>query len=244
MAVAADAARLVVEPLLAAVFPSRCPACAGLVERPLAGPLCDRCWRGLPRHHGASCRCGVPLPGPRAAACGRCRRGLTPFDAGASLGPYDGALRSLIHELKYRGRLRVADRLAEVLLTQPNVLALLTPDAVLVPVPLHPRRRRERGFNQAERLARQLAARTGHRVVETALVRRRDTPSQAGLSATNRRRNVMGAFVVRRRGRIAGRPVVLVDDVMTTGATVRACAEALRAAGAIQVRVLTLARVA
>src|SRR5207245_7940394 len=106
------------------------------------------------------CRCGLPLPG-RAEACARCRRGLNPFSAGVSLGPYEGGLRAAIHELKYRGRRRVADRLAEILVDRPEARAVLAPPAILVPVPLHPRKRRDRGFNQSELLARALAARSG-----------------------------------------------------------------------------------
>jgi ComF family protein len=149
----------------------------------------------------------------------------------------------VLHELKYRGRRRAARRLAEELLESIAVTRLLTRDAVLVPVPLHPRRRRERGFNQSELLATELARRTGLRVAPAALVRRRDTSPQAGLTAAARRANVAGAFAVRQRARVSGRPVVLVDDVFTTGATARGCARVLREAGASEVRVLTVARV-
>lgn len=229
------------DPLLAAVFPTRCLACRAFLARPTRAPLCASCWRALPRHVMPLCACGGPCGA--AGVCGRCRRGRSPFGLGASLGPYEGSLRALVHELKYRGRRRVAERLAELLLARPDAARLLTPGAVLLPVPLHPRRLRERGFNQAELLARALARRTGLETRPCALVRRKDTRSQTGLSATARRRNVTGAFAVRRRAQVDGCCVVLVDDVATTGATVRACAAALRAAGAAEVRLLTVARV-
>jgi len=110
-------------------------------------------------------------------------------------------------------------------------------------VPLHPRRRRERGFNQAELLAGELSAGTGLEVASGALVRRKDTAPQAGLSAAQRRENVAGAFAVRKRAQIADRVVVVVDDVLTTGATALACARALREGGAGEVRLLAAARV-
>jgi ComF family protein len=159
------------------------------------------------------------------------------------VGPYVGALRLLVHELKFRGRRRVATLLAEALVEDPASAGTLTTEGVLVPVPLHPRRRRARGFNQSEVLAEAIGRRCGLIVAPAALVRRKETAAQTGLSAAARRANVAGAFAVRRRAQIAGRVVVLVDDVVTTGATARACARALRQAGATEVRLLTVARV-
>ncbi len=231
----------VIDPVLALVFSAACPSCGLYLEHPLQGPLCSDCWARVAPAVVTRCRCGRRLS--RGVSCGRCRRGLEPFRAGLSLGPYDGPLRAAIHELKYNGKRRVARRLAEALVSAAGARDLLSADAVLVPVPLHPRRERERGFNQAECLSTAMAAAVGLRHEPRALVRRIDTCSQTGLKAQQRRRNVAGAFAVRRRGAVAGRPVVLVDDVMTTGATLRACAQALRDAGASEVRVVVAARV-
>jgi ComF family protein len=147
-----------------------------------------------------------------------------------------------VQQLKYHGRRRTAARLAALLLEDPSVRRLVDTSDVLVPVPLHPRRLRERGYNQSALLAAALARLTGRPVHEAVLVRRRDTPPQAGRPAAERRRNVAGAFVVRRRGPVDGRVVTVVDDVTTTGATARECARALAGAGAREVRLLTVAR--
>lgn len=231
----------VLDPVLSLVFPSRCPSCAQALERPSKGPLCEACWTRLAPAPALRCRCGRRLPS--GARCGRCRRGLEPLAAGLSLGPYEGPLKAALHELKYRGRRRVARRLAQALLAAPGARGWFEGGAVLVPVPLHPCRQRERGFNQAEEISAQVAGVLGLRHEPRALVRRVDTPSQTGLKAQERRRNVEKAFAVRRRAQIAGRTVVLVDDVMTTGATARACARALLGAGAAEVRLLVAARV-
>ena len=240
--VSTTAARLLVDPVLAVVFPSACPACGRLLAHPGRGPLCEPCWASLPRHRAVACRCGLPLLSG-GSVCGRCRRGRQPFAAGASLGPYEGSLRLVLHQLKYSGRRRAGRRLAEALLEEPAVRALVSSSDVLVPVPLHPRRLRERGYNQAALLAEQIARRSGRPVCADALVRRQDTAPQAGLTAAARRRNVEDAFAVRRRASVTGRTVTLVDDVLTTGATAFACARRLREAGATEVRLLTVARV-
>jgi ComF family protein len=244
VSLAASLARAVVDPVLALVYRAECAACGGAVDRPRSGPLCAACWAALPAHPARVCACGEPLASPLADRCGRCRRGRQPFSRGASLGPYEGALRTVIHELKYRGRRPAAEELARRLAARGEVASALAGGAVIVPVPLHPARRAERGFNQAALLAREIGRRAGLPVCDDALVRRTDTRSQAGLTAAQRRANVQGAFVVRRKALVAGRAVVLVDDVYTTGATARACADALRAAGAAEVRIVTVARVA
>lgn len=242
LSAAADTARRMVEPVLTVVFPSSCGACGRLLTQPTRGPLCGDCWAALPRHDTPRCRCGLPLA-PGSPACGRCRRGRQPLAAATSLGPYEGPLRIAIHELKYRGRRRVAGRLAKTLLESGPARSLVEGSDVLVPVPLHPRRLRERGFNQAALLARELGKEADRRCDERALVRRKDTSPQTGLSSAARRRNVEGAFVVRRRGPVAGKVVTLVDDVFTTGATAYECARALAEAGAREVRLLSVARV-
>jgi ComF family protein len=238
---AQDTVRRLFDPVLAVVFPSSCPACGALLAHSARGPLCERCWQSLPRHPSCGCRCGLPLL-PGRAECGRCRRGRQPFAAGASLGPYEGPLRVLLHQLKFAGRRRAAARLAELLLEDEAVRLLVATSDVLVPVPLHPRRLRERGFNQSALIAEELARGAGRSFSPETLARRRDTAPQSGLKAAERRRNVRDAFVVRRPGFVAGRVVTLVDDVVTTGATAQACALALAAAGAAEVRLLTAAR--
>ena len=135
----------------------------------------------------------------------------------------------------------MAEQLAALLLQEPAVRSVLAPGVELVPVPLHPRRRRERGFNQAELLAAALARGSGLALSPAVLVRRKDTAAQAGLSSAARRRNVAGAFAVRQRTKVSGRTLVLVDDVTTTGATAAACVRALKQAGAVEVRLVTVA---
>jgi ComF family protein len=236
-------ARRLVDPVLAVVFPSACPACGAPVETLGGGPLCEGCWQALPRHPELVCGCGLPLVAG-LSACPRCRRGRQVFAAGCSLGPYEGTLRVAIHELKFSGRRRAAARLAAALLESETARRLVATSDVLVAVPLHPRRLRERGFNQAALIAQELARRGGRPCCPDALVRRLDTAPQAGLSAQARRLNVREAFAVRRRPAVAGKTVTLVDDVVTTGATAQACGRALRAAGAREVRLVSVARVA
>jgi ComF family protein len=154
-----------------------------------------------------------------------------------AIGPYEGALRSIVHALKYGGRRSVAPRLGALMRT--TAADLLHDVDVVIPVPLHWRRKQRRGFNQAEDLARSIGV-----PLLKALKRVRATPSQTDLPAARRHANVRGAFKVRWRVRVAGLRVVLVDDVCTTGATLEACARVLREAGATDIRAVTAARVA
>jgi ComF family protein len=153
-----------------------------------------------------------------------------------AIGPYDGALRAIIHALKYDQRRSVARPLAARMVRE--CASALEAMDIAVPVPLHPRRQRERGFNQAEEIAAHLGL-----PCSTILGRNRATASQIGLPAARRHANVRGAFSLRRGAVISGLRVVLVDDVCTTGATLEACAAVLIQAGAVEVRAVTAARV-
>lgn len=143
--------------------------------------------------------------------------------------------------LKYAGRHRAADRLGARLLARAGCLSILEDADLIVPVPLHPRRFKERGFNQSELLAAALA-KPGRGRLSRCLVRIRNTPSQTDLNARQRRRNVRDAFSTISEPSLGGAVVVLVDDVVTTGATLRECASVLRKGGAREVRSITVAR--
>ena len=172
--------------------------------------------------------------------CALCRAGLRGFDAAYCFGPYEGTLRELIHLYKYRQVQTLARPLAEFLL---SALPLDEHFDAVIPVPLHWRRRWQRGFNQSDLLARAIARRRGIPVVR-ALGRRKFTKTQAGLSNTERRKNVAAAFRHRRAGKtLTGQRVLLIDDVMTTGSTAAACARVLKQAGATRVVLATVARV-
>jgi len=196
--------------------------------------------------NGRGCRtCGMPLELElgQDSLCGACTAKAPKWDKAAAAIAYDDVSRQLILELKHAGR-------RDGLNTMSNWMALagreFLPDTDwLIPVPLHYQRLASRGFNQSAWLTQGVARKTGTLALVDALSRKRNTSSQGGLTARQRRRNVAGAFEVRksRQGRIKGSTVTLIDDVMTTGATLAACAKALKKAGAARVNVLVLARV-
>lgn len=215
-----------------------CVACESVLDRPLDGPVCAACWRNLPRITPPWCvRCGDALPSFTAGPwCARCEGRSSPIALARSAGRYDGPLRRIIHVFKYEGRRVLAPRLAAAM-RETGADLLAGADAV-VPVPLHPWRGMRRGFNQADDLARHLGL-----PVWRVLRRCRHGPPQAGLPAAERLANVRAAYASSWRiGRLRNRVVVLIDDVMTTGATLEACAEVLMAAGARSVSALTAAR--
>jgi ComF family protein len=211
---------------------SRVPVCAACLREPT--PMAAE-------YFCVSCR--TPFlnryPLDTEGRCRLCRSGLRGFDAAYCFGAYEGVLRDLIHLYKYSRMRPLAKPLSDFL------MAALPRDQrfdAIVPVPLHWRRQWERGFNQAELLARSMARRTGI-PLRNAVRRRRATRVQAGLSNTRRRENVARAFQVKRRSNVRDLRILLVDDVMTTGSTGSACALALKRAGAKSVSLLTLARV-
>jgi ComF family protein len=226
--------------LAGAIFPTPCVSCGDLIEAH-DPPLCPGCWARLPLLDERQCRCGSPLPASAGEDCGRCRRGLSPILEGSALGIYAGPLRDCVVALKYRGRHRTAERLAFRLRDRERCRAILRASDVVVGVPLHPHRARLRGFNQADLLASALARPLGV-AVSRGLVRTKDTGSQTDLCARDRRLNVSNAFAVVSDSGLRRAAVTLVDDVTTTGATLRECAATLLAYGAREVRSITVAR--
>ncbi len=181
--------------------------------------------------------------------CGLCRKVEQPYQQARAYGSYDGNLRGLIHLLKYEQVRPAAKVLGEMLAQAAASFMAAGGGLVVVPVPLHSSRLRQRGFNQAELIARAAlkaspaSAAAGFRLSTAVLRRKRATDSQTGLTRHQRRENIRGAFELARPEEIAGKEVLLVDDVFTTGTTVSECAKVLRRAGAERVLVATVARV-
>lgn len=233
---------------LALVYPHACAVCVEeCVESRADAPACAKCWRATRVFEGGEtlCRkCGAlayaSLPAEKRGGV-RCRRcDAWEFAAARACGPYAGALRASVLSLKREPfvHARLARLLAEAASREPLSYATL-----IVPVPLHAERERERGFNQAVLLARALVKRTGLRLDEWSLARvTHSERHRAGMDARARRETVENAFHVTRPRLVEGERVLLMDDVFTTGATASACASALLAAGASEVFVLTAAR--
>lgn len=230
--------------LLDLVLPPHCLNCGVIVEDP--GSLCLDCWNAVTFITRPHCeQCGLPFefevePG---AVCGACIRRPPLYGRARAVFAYDEHSRDLVLGFKHADRTEAAPAFGRWMARAgADVLGAAE---LIVPVPLHWTRLWRRRFNQSALLARALGREAGAAVVPDLLVRRRRTPSQAGLGPAGRARNVAGAFRVnpRHRARLAGKQVVLVDDVHTTGATVDACTRVLLRAGAGGVDVLTLARV-
>jgi ComF family protein len=237
------------DPLLDLVFPAVCPVCSTRSDDPAHRPFCEPCWAALPVRLGPGCAvCGNPFPGLAGVLpCDACRRTPPPYAFARAVAPFRDGMREAIHALKYGHRPVLATPLGQ-LLAEVGARDLPAPPAdwadAVVPVPLHPARLAERGFNQAELLAVPCAARWRRPLLGRALARMRATLPQTDLDAEARRANVRDAFRVLRPEEVLDRRLLLIDDVLTTGATVGAAARALRGAGAAAVGVLTLARVA
>jgi ComF family protein len=214
-----------------------CPACR-LAFSGIGSPMCSGC--GLP----------FESPHSRDHLCEKCQARPFLFHQARSVGRYEGALRTLVHQFKYQGWIHLAGTLGRLLWIV--FLSHWNPEDVdtVVPVPLHARRLRHRGFNQALQLIRpwpQWASEQGlafekDRIKSSWLVRRSFTAVQAGLDRHQREADVKNAFVLKKDAQVDGRRILLVDDVLTTGATVQACARVLKQCGAARVDVLTLAR--
>ena len=223
------------------LLPPRCLACGETVEEPDA--LCGKCWGGITFFTPPWCiGCGLPFPHPMGddAVCGDCAREQRAWDRARAVLRYDKNSRSLVLGLKHADHTHVANAFGRWM-HRAGGEALLGAD-LAVPVPLHWTRLLQRRYNQAALLAHAIHAAGGPPVAADWLVRRRRTRSQGHLGATARENNVRGAIALRRDRSVAGKRVVIVDDVMTTGATANECARVLKRAGAEFVGVLTLAR--
>jgi len=242
--------------LFSVLFPSDCRICGLPLRNVSTLPVCPGCIDEMHAIRGRVCSiCGERVLSSYAESdydglirCPVCRRVDRPFTRAVAYGSYDGGLRELIHLLKYNGVRPAANVLGRMLA---ECLSKLEPEfgdeeILMVPVPLFKGKRRQRGFNQAEMMAR-LAMKFYPEKARLAfaadvLLRVRDTQSQIGLTSHQRRQNMRGAFAVSRAPQVTGRSIVVVDDVYTTGTTLTECARVLRKAGATRVWAATVAR--
>jgi ComF family protein len=255
--IAGRVAGKIAESLFAVLFPSDCRVCDAPLVNISRLPVCPECLAAIHPIEGGRCAiCGERIFSPYAlggsdsdeARCGLCRRIEPPFARAAAYGSYESGLRELIHLLKYGGVRPAANvlgrMLAEAVATLENKFE--QPSVALIPVPLHRAKLRQRGFNQAEVIARAALKNNSCgdrlRLCAGLLVRKRETTSQIGLTSHQRRANLRGAFALSDPEILRGREVLIVDDVYTTGATVSECARVLRRSGATKVWVATVAR--
>ncbi len=213
------------------VFPPYCGGCGKFGER-----WCSECRAQVSPLGSIQCeKCGIPLPQP--GLCSGCNQAPPAFTALRSWCAYRGPARNAIHQLKYKRDIGLADALADSL--YPLLSGLGWPIDAVVSVPLSPARQRQRGYNQSSMLALPLSLAAGVPFRPSLLARTRETNSQVGLSAVDRRQNVAGAFTA---GPVHALHILVVDDVITTGATMNACAQALFSSGAASVYGLSFAR--
>ncbi|OQX18299.1 MAG: hypothetical protein BWK76_07930 [Desulfobulbaceae bacterium A2] len=225
------------------LFPPRCLGCGLRLARWQRPLFCDACLKEIRPLRSPYCTtCGIPFAGAGDNhLCGACLRGECLLDRARAAFVYQGGVVQAIHGLKYGRQAQALESFATLVKGSGGLHDLTTPDLVL-PVPLHPRRLRQRGFNQAEELARSCLPDWQTLLHNDLLLRHYNTPPQIRLSAVERRRNLAEAFAVPLPEAVTGHCILLVDDVMTTGATLNACAKVLRRAGAKNIAAWTLAR--
>ena len=230
--------------LVDVVFPPQCMAC-GAVLRDKSLPLCFPCFSQIKFIRSPLCpHCGHPYAEPTEQdhLCGDCLLAAPAFLTARALGQYESVLLDVIHRFKYGGKVSLGERLGELMAQFTYPSFLIKDYSLVIPVPLHPRRLRQRGFNQALILAREIARCFSLRLDISSLRRIVCTEPQVGLGRERRNLNIKGAFSVTDPGRIKGEKIILVDDVYTTGSTAKECARTLMKNKAERVAVLTLAR--
>jgi len=237
--------RELLQAVIEMVYPSRlqCPLCgAGRTEE----SLCPDCRQLLLGYAGERvcdiCGCFAGTASGRDKfICPACRGEARPFELARSVAPFEGPVREAVHRLKYRGMQPLARPLGQLMAEAARRETAFSLGEALVPVPLHPRRERQRGYNQAALLARALGEMLSLPVLEYAIVKIKETLSQTALSGQQRRQNLQQSFAVAQPGDIKGKIIIVVDDVFTTGSTISNISHILRQSGAAGVQALTLA---
>jgi ComF family protein len=224
------------------LFPPHCLGCKRRLDSSLPPLFCSDCGAGLTFIHSPCCPCcGIPFISGADHLCGDCLTGQHAFDLARSLLYYRPPASDLIRSLKFSGNLSGIATF-RALITHANLLEAFADPDIILPVPLHARRLRERGFNQALVIAKGCLPDWKDKIETGLLLRHRLTTPQSLLSGKERRSNLKNVFYLADPGRVAGAKVLLVDDVYTTGSTVNECSRILRGAGAERIEVITLAR--
>lgn len=225
--------------LLNLILPESCPICNKTPDNIKTSPLCRTCWERieLSQNKRRCFRCGLPIDTSYESLCLSCIHRPPYYDRMIVFGDYEGPLKEAIHYMKFHGRKSLARELGQLLSTLeiPSV-------EVITPVPLSKKRLIQRGFNQSYLLAKPVSKRLTLPLLDDLLLKTKDTPPQSLLTREERLKNQKGSFKVNSKYKKIPRRVVLVDDVVTTGATVNECARILKKEGVNEVYVITLAR--
>ncbi|MFK7815045.1 MAG: double zinc ribbon domain-containing protein [Gammaproteobacteria bacterium] len=226
----------------AIIYPKVCLHCNDTGHNGM--DICERCFQNLPWVEYACQRCALPLPNSNSSTCGACMNRDLYFDAASAPFQFDGFIRDAIYQFKFNQKLNQGKLLAQLLLQHIEGMQLETPE-LIIPVPLHKKRMRQRGYNQALEVARIVGKEYGIKLNYDSVYRNRDTSLQMELPAKQRYKNVKGAFSTKESTTVLkNKHVCIIDDVMTTGNTVNEVAKCLRKAGAGRVDVWCVARVA
>lgn len=225
------------------LFPPFCSVCQKRMPDGERQPICNACWARTERWMSDACqRCGSKMrQRQRPLLCDRCQIEDWPCADVRTPGPFAGVVAEAVHLLKYSEKPSIARRLAGLMIDSIGQDGCYLQADMVLAVPLHPARKRERGYNQAHLIAREVAAALGLGTSEDILMRTKHTRTQTRLNRAERQENVKDIFQVRDPKRVLGKRIILVDDVLTTGATIGSCARALREAGASEVLALTAA---